>query len=125
MIILNAVTPMYDAVRSGSSGIRTPRETEYDAFSRITRMMRQTGPRCTTPDAILAVHRNIELWTLLVTDLAQPGNALPDDLKAQLVSLAFFSIRHGHAAISGEVTNEALVDINLSIMKGLRGEVAA
>lgn len=71
----------------------------------------------------MAVHRNNELWTLLATDLADPGNALPEATKAGLLSLAAFSLRHGHAVLAGEGATDVLIDINMAILKGLRGVV--
>jgi len=72
-----------------------------------------------------AAAANADLWSTLAADLADDGNDLPDDLKARLLSLAIFSIRQSHRAIAGNAEPAALIDINLAIMKGLRGEVAA
>ncbi|MFV0384687.1 flagellar biosynthesis regulator FlaF [Paracoccus sp. (in: a-proteobacteria)] len=122
---MNAVTPQSDYGYSyGARALRSDRDTEYDVFSRVTRMMRQAGPMGGA-DEILAVHKNTELWTILAADLAETGNALPDEVKAGLLSLANFSIRHGRAVMSGKATIQPLIDINLSVMKGLRGEVGA
>lgn len=122
---LNAVTPMNERARYGSSTIRTERDTEYDVFSRVTRMLRQNQSDARTAESILAVHKNNELWTILAADLSNPENALPAELKSRLLSLAVFSIRHGHAFMNGDATIDALISVNMSIMKGLRGEVAA
>lgn len=121
---MNAVTPLSES-GYGANAVRSARDTEYDIFSRVTRLLRQSDRAGRTADAIMAVHRNNELWTLLATDLADPGNALPEETKAGLLSLASFSLRHGHAVLTGKATTDALIDINLSIMKGLRGEVDA
>lgn len=121
---MNAVTPLNShGYKSGA--LRSARDVEYDAFSRVTRMLRQSESRCTTPQAVQAVHLNNELWTLLAGDLAQPGNALPDETRAGLLSLAGFCLRHGQAALGGTATTDALIDINLTVMKGLRSEVGA
>lgn len=82
--------------------------------------MRQADSNCQTPEAISAVARNNELWILLASDLAHPDNALPDDVKAGLLSLAFFSLRHGQKAMAGKATMKVLIDINMSVMRGLR-----
>ena len=121
---MNAVTPLTQHGYK-SAALRNPRDAEYDAFSRVTRLMRQAPRQCTTAEAVHAVHLNNELWTILATDLADPGNALPEAMRAGLLSLAGFCLRHGHSALSGQASTDALIDINLSIMKGLRGEVAA
>lgn len=125
MNTLNAVTPLSDSTGYGSHAIRTDRDNEYTVFSRVTRMLREAGPDCKTPEAIMAVHKNNELWTLLAADLSHPDNALPDEIKAGLLSLAGFSVRHGRALLGGAGSIQPLIDINMSIMKGLRGEVAA
>jgi flagellar protein FlaF len=121
---LNAVTPLSHHGYN-SSALRSARDIEYDAFSRVTRMLRQSDRRCTTSQTVQAVHLNNQLWTLLATDLSDPGNALTDDMRAGLISLAGFCIRHGHAALNGDASTDALIDINLNMMKGLRGEVPA
>lgn len=105
--------------------MRPARDVEYDAFSRVTSMLRQAEPQGHTPETIGAVHKNNQLWTILAADLAESGNALPDEVKAGLLSLAGFSIRHGHEVMAGNATTEALIEVNLSVMKGLRGEAAA
>ena len=64
---------------------------------------------------------NYFLWSELAADLASPGNELPEQLKGQLLSLAMFSIRHGNRVLAGHGDVSALIDINLNIMKGLRG----
>lgn len=108
-----------------SAGLRTSREAEYDIFSRVTRMLRQSARQADNSETIQAVHKNTELWSLLAYDLAQPGNALPDHVKAGLISLAGFAVRHGQAVMAGSAITDPLIDINLSVMRGLRGEDVA
>lgn len=109
----------------GSNALRTDKDNEYAVFARVTHLLRQAQGAGKAPDAIRAVHKNSELWTLLAADLAHPGNALPDQVKSGLLSLAIFSIRHGRAVMQGEATVDALIDVNISMMKGLRTEAAA
>nr|MCS5601182.1 flagellar biosynthesis regulator FlaF [Paracoccus sp. (in: a-proteobacteria)] len=121
---LNALTSQSE-YGYGAPNLRPARELEYDAFSRVTRMMRQSqAPGCET-GMIAAIHKNKELWMILAADLADPGNGLPDALKAQLLSLARFSLRHSDRVLAGNATSAVLIDVNISIMKGLRGEVRA
>lgn len=116
MNMLNAISPLKNQGYYGSQGIRTERDIEYDAFSQVTRMLRG-------PDRIMAVCRNNELWTILAIDLAQPGNRLPAETRAGLISLAGFAIRHGQAVLNGGAGIEPLIEVNVSVMKGLRGQV--
>ncbi|MCF3974236.1 flagellar biosynthesis regulator FlaF [Paracoccus salsus] len=104
----------------GASAVRTARDAEYDVISRVTRLLRQSDRAGGSAESIMAVHKNNELWTLLAADLAEPGNALPEDMKAGLLSLAGFALRHGHSVLAGQGTTDVLIEINMSIMKGLR-----
>lgn len=122
---MNAVTPLNKLGDYGYNAVRTERDTEYDAFSRITFSLRKAAAADDAIDVIRAVHKNSELWTILAHDLAQPTNGLPDEVKAGLLSLAQFSLRHGRAVMQGSARPEALIDVNMAIMKGLRGEGVA
>lgn len=104
---------------------RTPRDTEYDAFARVTRLLRKAAANDSRLEIIEAVDRNNRLWTILASDLISEENKLPDDAKAGLLSLADFSLRHGRAVMFHKHSTDVLIDINLSVMKGLRGEVQA
>lgn len=121
---MNAVTP-HSEYGYRASALRTTRDTEYDAFSRVTQMLRQSELSESGMDAVLAVHKNNELWTILASDLASPGNGLADEVKAGLLSLAGCSLRHGHRVLAREASIDLLVDINMAVMRGLRGEVEA
>lgn len=85
---MNAVTPLTDYGHYGSAGLRTERDSEYDAFSYVTRLLRDAKSSRLGPATVQAIHKNSELWSILATDLAQPDNTLPDETKAGLISLA-------------------------------------
>lgn len=121
---MNAVTPLSEN-GYGANVVRTARDAEYDIFSRVTRLLRQSDSNGRSPESIMAVHKNNELWTILAADLSDPANALPGEAKAGLMSLAIFALRHGHTVLAGSGTTDVLIDINMSVMKGLRGEVGA
>ena len=121
---MNAVSS-FSSTGYGNSVVRTAREAEYDIISRVTRMLRQATERGHGPDKIAAVDKNNQLWTILASDLADPDNALPDEVRAGLLSLAGFSLRHGHQALAGKVSLAPLIDINMAMMRGLRQEALA
>ncbi|GGF61329.1 flagellar biosynthesis regulatory protein FlaF [Paracoccus acridae] len=121
---MNAV-PSSSANGYGSNVVRTARDAEYDVFSRVTRMLLQADETGYGPDRIAAVDKNNQLWTILASDLADPGNTLPDQVRAGLLSLAGFSLRHGHQALAGKVSLAPLIDINMAMMRGLRQEAVA
>lgn len=111
------------ARRFGSEQVRTARDIEYDAFSRVTRQLQRA---LSGQDSLAAAAgANAQLWTVLAGDLAEEDNTLPPELRAGLLSLAIFSLRHGRAVMAQGASPQPLIDINLHVMKGLRGEAAA
>ena len=110
-------------VEFGSDYVRTDRDNEYMVVSRVTRLLQNAVDSGDRLAEIRAAHSNNELWIALAADLASPGNALPDKLKASLISLAMFSIRHGRKVLNENASVGPLLEINMRIMKGLRGEV--
>ncbi|WP_134679697.1 flagellar biosynthesis regulator FlaF [Paracoccus ravus] len=105
--------------------IRGARDMEYDVFAEVTRALLQAPAECHDRRTITAVSRNNELWTVLSADLQHPENGLDAGLRANLISLAQFSLRHGQNVLAGQATTEVLIDINKAVMKGLRSGGAA
>lgn len=120
---MNSASFLKPRAQFGSDYVRTDRDNEYTVVSRVTRLLQNALDSGDDLAAIRATHANNELWIALAADLASPGNALPDELKAGLISLAMFSIRHGHKVLAENASIDPLIDINMQIMKGLRGEV--
>jgi flagellar protein FlaF len=107
--------------------IRSARGAEYAVFAQVTQalMAADAADRAGFPRLAAAVVDNQRLWAVLAEDLMQEENRLPAPLRAQLVSLAEFVRRHSLAVLGGGASTAALIDINTSIMKGLRGDVEA
>lgn len=98
--------------------VRTERSVEYEAFARVTSRLR--GARdADFPELAAAVHDNTRLWIVLAADVATPGNALPEVLRAQLFSLGEFAQSHGRQVLKGGANVDALIDINTAVMRGL------
>jgi flagellar biosynthesis activator protein FlaF len=112
------------AYASPGTPARTLRGIEYDLFARVTHRLRtaQSAGRKDFAGLARALHENRELWTVLATDVAGPGNALPAPLRAQLFYLYEFTDQHSRKVLNGEATAEVLIDINTAVMRGLRGE---
>lgn len=105
----------------GFSSTRTPRDIEYDLFSRVTRQLGHAAATQKLSDAGRAIAKNSEIWSELAAAVADDENALPDQLRAGIISLAMFSIRHGQQVLNGKARIDALIDVNKSMMRGLRG----
>ena len=101
--------------------IRTDRTTEYEAIGQITRNLDAAMANKGKDFSKLAeaIHRNRSLWTVLAANVADTNNALPEDLRARLLSLAEFVNRHSRAVLSQNADGGILVEINTAIMHGL------
>lgn len=109
-----------------ASPVRTDRGTEQAVFERVTARL-SAANRAGAPvrDRAAAIHDNRRLWTLLAADAAGDGNALPPQLRAQIVYLCEFTHAHSRAALSDGLPLDPLIDINTAVMRGLRGEAGA
>src|SRR6202035_5677201 len=66
-----------------------------------------------------ACFMNHQLWGALLADLALPQNALPDDLKARLISLALWVMRYTPSVMQGIASPDPLIAVNRNILDGL------
>ena len=99
----------------------SPRETEYRAFATATRGLIDAAslPLTEVTKKIEALVLNRRLWTALASDCAIEGNGLPDNLRAQIVSLSLFVDRQTIAAIRQGEPFDVLIEINRTLMQGL------
>ncbi len=111
---------------TATRALGTDRDVEYHVFGQITGRL-SLAQREGAPFAELAaaIHENNRLWTVLAGDLARPDNALPESLRAQLLSLAIFVRKHGDRVLSDTEEVGVLVDINTAVMRGLRARATA
>jgi len=124
---VNAFELARTAYSSAAAPIRTNQSTEYDIFVQITGRIKTAMARGKAgfSDLVTALHDNRRLWILLATDVADKDNSLPQALRAQLFYLAEFTLQHTPKVLDGSSTADTLVDINTTIMRGLRQQEAA
>ena len=103
---------------------RSLRSVEYDLLAQVTQRLRSAwaGRASDFPALARAVTENTQLWSTLASDVALPGNALPAALRARLFYLYEFTAQHSRAVLDGTATVEVLADINMAVMRGLRGD---
>ena len=101
---------------------RTPRTTEYELFARVTHRLKAAAALDKTqfPSFARALHDNRQLWTVLVTDVADAANGLPPQLRAQIIYLYEFTMQHTSKVLAGTATADVLIDINTAVMRGLK-----
>ncbi len=125
------------AYKSTIRSSESPRQIERRILSRLTG---QLEARAADYDTAEGSHERIEIlssglrrdltenqrfWGELRHDLSQPGNALPAELRAGLLSIAIFVERQTNAVIGGAPGVSALVGINRSIVAGMAGQAPA
>lgn len=111
----------------------SPRAIERQIFSRITSSLstyaesydaadsREARLRILSGGLQVSLSENIRLWSVLKTDLQREDNALPQALRAQLISLALFVERQTRGILRGEAKVAGLISLNRSIIDGLAG----
>src|SRR5580698_9645022 len=101
----------------------TPRDAEYRLFADVTRALMEVKsvPREDFRGWMDALHWNRRLWSALADDCAQPGNALPDATRAQIISLSLFVHRTTSQVMRREADVDTLIDLNRTMMQGLSG----
>jgi flagellar protein FlaF len=103
---------------------RSLRSVEYDLLAQITLRLRTAWASRDSdfPALVRAVSDNVLLWSTLASDVALPGNGLPAALRARLFYLYEFTAQHSRSVLDGKASVEVLADINMAVMRGLRGD---
>ncbi len=102
---------------------KTARDAEYEVVARITARLREAhlGGAFSFPALAEALTENRRLWTEFASDLSSDNNQLPDELKAQILYLARFTLTQTEAILNGRGSAETLIEINTAILRGLAG----
>lgn len=99
----------------------TARGIEYKAFSKVTARLASWNEEEDSFGSLAeALCENQLLWTILGADVADKGNELPEQLRAQLFYLTEFTNHQTRKIMAKEAKPAILVEINTSIMRGLR-----
>jgi flagellar protein FlaF len=98
------------------------RSVERTAIARSIAMMTAAeAAGADSREAVIAANFTTRLWTLLIDDLASPGNALPDALRAQLISVGLSLLRQVDRVRTGKSqTFKGAIDVSTVILEGLR-----
>ncbi len=101
----------------------SPRELEYRAFAQATaalqRLQAEDAPSLTLRAEAIGANRR--LWALLSADCMAEGNALPPEVRAQIISIALWVSRYSTEALVEGASVEPLIDVNRMMMDGLAG----
>ncbi|WP_040604491.1 flagellar biosynthesis regulator FlaF [Sagittula stellata] len=120
---MNVQTQALRAYAQNARTTQTPRGTEYELIARVTHRIKaaaEAGPMA-YPKLVEALSDNQRLWTTLAIDVADEGNALPQDLRARIFYLAEFVQQQTSKVLTRKGRITPLLEINAAILKGLSG----
>ncbi|QIG79727.1 flagellar biosynthesis regulator FlaF [Stakelama tenebrarum] len=114
-----------NAYQAARSRAETPRAAEQRLIGEIIGdMMIARDAGLKGPALMAPLHRNREMWSAFATDCGAPGNGLPDELRAQIVSISLWVDRFTSDVMAGREKIDDLIDVNRTILDGLRGSPA-
>jgi flagellar protein FlaF len=124
---VNATDLARQAYASAHSPLRTGRSAEQQVLAIATANLRAAADTNPLDFARLAqaLHVNRQLWTRLAADVADDANPLPEELRARIFYLAEFTAAHSGRVLRGRAGVDALIEINLAVMRGLSGDVVS
>jgi flagellar protein FlaF len=101
----------------------TPREVEAMAFTKAALLLEEAKGKVKNLDEFAkALRFNHLLWTIIQADLTDPANQLPDEIKANVMSLSIFVDKQTTKALRSSEPRELdiLITINRNLAAGLR-----
>ncbi|UYY59654.1 flagellar biosynthesis regulator FlaF [Sphingomonas sp. S2-65] len=108
------------AYQAARSRVEMPRAAEHRLLSQITgEMMDAETAGLTGAHLAAPLHRNREMWSVFVTDCGTPGNGLPAELRASIISLGLWVQRFTSDVIAGREPIGELISLNRTMMEGL------
>jgi flagellar protein FlaF len=79
----------------------------------------ETGPR--SQESMEAVHFVNRIWTVFLEDLGSAENELPQELRANLISIGLWLLREGEAIRQGRSHNyEGMIEVSQIIRDGIQ-----
>ncbi len=97
------------------------RRTEVKALDRaVTLLMQADALPPSSFEGVWALHYTRELWMVFMTELASPENALPDAIRANLISIGIWILKEAQAIANGTCANYAgIADVCAIVRDGL------
>jgi flagellar biosynthesis activator protein FlaF len=113
------------AYQTAQRRVETPREIEYRLFGQVTHALLEIQ-KLPTSDVVKrmdAIDWNRRVWTFMAGDCMGSDNALPEQLRASIVSLSLWVGRYSSEVMQKNADIEPLIEINRTIMQGLAGQI--
>jgi flagellar protein FlaF len=115
-----------NAYKETKEEIVAPRDMERRIFERVTNQLRLADQEESRTELFhRAVLENRRLWAALASDVSDPSNQMPNELKAGLLSLAIWVERESPSIHSGEAAISGLIEVNQALIAGLGAGAAS
>ena len=101
----------------------SPREVEAMAFTKAAVILEEAKKHANNIDEYSkALRFNHLLWTIIQADLTDPENELPDEIKANVMSLSIFVDKQTTKTLRSATPADldVLININRNLAAGLR-----
>jgi flagellar protein FlaF len=116
----------FAAYQRAAQSAESPRQVEYRLLGDVCRELKAVSEGEVENNRRLeALDWNRRVWLTLALDCGQPENQLPQDLRVRLVQLGVWVYKYTEDAMWAGADIQPLLDVNLSIMKGLAAAQAA
>jgi flagellar biosynthesis activator protein FlaF len=116
--------PMYhfsyaEVLQDAASEARANERMALEHSIAMLRAAQAAGPK--SPEGVEALSFVRRLWVTLIEDLGNPGNGLPNKLRADLISIGISIIREAESIRLGHTDNfDDLIEIQALISEGLK-----
>lgn len=98
----------------------SPRNMEFRLVTQITGEMMAARDAGLQGAALMpTLHRNREMWGAFASACGAPGNGLPAELRAGIISLALWVERFTSQVVTGTEPLEDLIEVNRQLLEGL------
>ena len=110
------------AYQKAQRAAEDPKNTEYRLFGQVTSALLDAhNAKAKGPALIDAIDWNRRVWSTLAVDCMDNANQLPKEMRAQIVSLSLWVAKYSREVVQTGASLDPLIDVNRSIMQGLRG----
>ncbi len=105
-----------------TDSVADARDRERQLLSRSIDLLGAAAKKgASSLEAVEAIHFTNRVWTSLLEDLGNPENALPKDLRANLISIGLWLLREADAVRQGRSDNfEGLIEVSAIIRDGIK-----
>ncbi len=98
------------------------KSTEYRLFGQVTGALIDVQRTAKTGGPLVeAIDWNKRLWRTLAADCMDERNRLPQDVRAKIVSLSLWIAKYSREVTREGAPLDPLIEVNRSIMQGLKG----